>query len=123
VAVRQLYASHYFQTALDLTVCISDAARPNERGFYLTTVKGSQQDGLTGIKGSIVRNVAVGKTRSSLEETLTAIKEIGIGPSISEPCELRTTRWRFLRSACVFISSPAYFIVPTLQIQPVIYSK
>jgi hypothetical protein len=75
VALKQLYASHYFQTALDLTVCIRDAARPNEPGFYLITVKASQQAGLTGLKGSIVRKVAVGKTRSALEGTLTAIKQ------------------------------------------------
>ena len=75
VALKQLYASHYFQSALDLTVCIRDAARPSESGFYLITVKASQQAGLTGLKGSLVRKVAVGKTRSSLEETLTAIKE------------------------------------------------
>src|SRR5262249_35116432 len=61
VAVKQLYASHYFQTALDLTVCVKDA---NRNGFYLITAKGSQQAGLTGLKGSIVRKVAVGKTRS-----------------------------------------------------------
>ena len=28
VAVKQLYASHYFETALDLTVCAQDAQRP-----------------------------------------------------------------------------------------------
>jgi hypothetical protein len=75
VALKQLYASHYFQTALDLTVCVKDAARPTEKGFYLITVKASQQAGLTGLKGSILRKVAVGKTRSSLENTLTAIKQ------------------------------------------------
>jgi HEPN domain-containing protein len=75
VALKQLYANHYFQTALDLTVCMKDAARPNEHGFYLITVKASQQAGLTGLKGSILRKVAVGKSRSSLEHTLTAIKE------------------------------------------------
>ena len=75
VALKQLYASHYFQTALDLTVCKRDAGRSNERGFYLITVKASQQAGLTGLKGSIVRKVAVGKTRSALEDTLTAIKQ------------------------------------------------
>jgi len=75
VALKQLYASHYFQSALDLTVCIRDAARPNEHGFYLITVKASQQAGLTGLKGGIVRKVAVGKTRSSLEHSLTAIKQ------------------------------------------------
>jgi hypothetical protein len=75
VALKQLYASHYFQSALDLTVCMRDAARPSERGFYLITVKASQQAGLTGLKGSVVRKVAVGKTRSSLEDMLTAIKQ------------------------------------------------
>jgi hypothetical protein len=75
VALKQLYASHYFQSALDLTVCTRDAARPDEHGFYLITVKASQQAGLTGLKGGMLRKVAVGKTRSSLEHTLTAIKQ------------------------------------------------
>jgi hypothetical protein len=75
VALKQLYASHYFQSALDLTVCARDTARPNEHGFYLITVKASQQAGLTGLKGGILRKVAVGKTRSSLEHSLTAIKQ------------------------------------------------
>jgi hypothetical protein len=71
VAEKQIYASHYFQTALDLTVCVKDVQRP---GFYIITVKGSKQAGLTGLKGSIVRKVAVDKTRSSLERVLVAIK-------------------------------------------------
>jgi hypothetical protein len=58
-----------------LTICVRDAARPSERGFYLVTVKASQQAGLTGLKGSIVRNVVVDKTRSSIEQTLIAIKQ------------------------------------------------
>jgi hypothetical protein len=74
VAVKQLYASHYFETALDLTVCVRDQENP-DRGFYLITLKGSQQAGLTGLKGGIVRKVAVDKTRSSLERALEAIKQ------------------------------------------------
>jgi len=72
VAVKQLYASHYFETALDLTVCVKDG---NRSGFYLITAKGSQQAGLTGFKGSIVRKVAVDKTRSSLQRALAAYKQ------------------------------------------------
>jgi hypothetical protein len=72
VAEKQLYASHYFETALDLTVCVKDAQRP---GFYLITVKGSKQAGLTGLKGSIVRKVAVDKSRSSLERVLVTIQQ------------------------------------------------
>jgi hypothetical protein len=75
VAVKQLYSSHYFETALDLTVCVSGADGPSQRGFYLITLKGSKQAGLTGLKGGIVRKVAVDKTRSSLERTLLSIKK------------------------------------------------
>jgi len=72
VAVKQLYASHYFESALDLTICVKDTQHP---GFYLITMKGSQQAGLTGFKGSIVRKVAVDKTRSSLEKAMASIKQ------------------------------------------------
>lgn len=74
VAEKQLYASHYFQTALDLTVCVRDSAHPEQKGFYLMTLKGSKQAGLTGLKGGIVRKVAVDKTRSSLERALVSLK-------------------------------------------------
>jgi hypothetical protein len=75
IAVKQLYASHYFETALDLTFCVSDPENRERPGFYLITVKGSQQAGLTGLKGSLVRKVAVDKTRSSLERALATIKQ------------------------------------------------
>ena len=75
VAEKQLYASHYFQTALDLTVCVKDASRPNQIGFFLLTLKGSKQAGLTGLKGGIVRKVATDKSRSSTERALVALKQ------------------------------------------------
>ena len=75
IAEKQLYASHYFETALDLTVCVRGQDNPERPGFYLITLKGSQQAGLTGLKGGIVRKVAVDRTRSSLERALGAIKQ------------------------------------------------
>ena len=72
IAVKQLYASHYFETALDLTICVPDHER---LGMYVITLKGSSQAGLTGFKGGIVRKVAVDKTRSSLEKALATIKQ------------------------------------------------
>jgi hypothetical protein len=42
-------------------------------GFYLLTLNGSHQEGLTGVKGSILRKVVVDKTRSSLESALASI--------------------------------------------------
>jgi hypothetical protein len=73
IAEKQLYSSHYFETALDLTYCIrsDDVKQP---GFYLIMLMGSEQAGLTGLKGSIVRKAAVGRSASSLQKSLTSIK-------------------------------------------------
>jgi hypothetical protein len=75
IAIKQLYSSHYFEAALDLTVCRNDTGNPGRPGFFLITLKSSQQAGLTGLKGGIVRKVAVDKTRSSLERALASIKQ------------------------------------------------
>ena len=60
VAIKQLYASHYFHTALDVSMCV-ESAQGDRPGFYLLTLKASEQAGLTGMKGSIVRKVAAGR--------------------------------------------------------------
>jgi len=75
VAEKQLYSSHYFQTALDLTFCVRDSADPNAKGFYLIKTMGSEQAGLTGFKGSIVRKVATDRSSSSLQKSLNTIKD------------------------------------------------
>ncbi|HMD99424.1 MAG TPA: hypothetical protein VKM93_19115 [Terriglobia bacterium] len=75
VAVKQLWASHYFQLALDLTVCFTESGRNSDTGFYLISLKGSKQEGLTGLKGSLLRRVVVGKTRSAQEKALLNIKK------------------------------------------------
>jgi hypothetical protein len=74
VAIKQLYATHYFHTALDLSVCVDDVAGGNADGFYLLTLKGSQQEGLTGVKGAMLRTIVVDKTRRSQESALASIK-------------------------------------------------
>jgi hypothetical protein len=73
LAIKQLYATHYFQTALDLSFCVPKVS--GEGGFYLLTVKGSRQAGLTGVKGGLVRKVAVTRTREALERALNSIRE------------------------------------------------
>jgi len=75
IAEKQLYSSHYFETALDLTYCIRGSDNPKESGFYLVKVMGSEQAGLTGFKGSIVRKVAVGRSVSGLQKSLASIKQ------------------------------------------------
>jgi hypothetical protein len=75
-AQKQLYASHYFRTALDLTFCISDASDLNRPGFHLIKAMGSEQAGLTGFRGSIVRKTALNRSASSLQKSLAAIKAV-----------------------------------------------
>jgi hypothetical protein len=75
LAIKQLYASHYFQTALDLSFCVPSSKVSGEDGFYLITVKGSRQAGLTGVKGGLMRKVVVTRTRESMERGLNSIRE------------------------------------------------
>ncbi|MGC2527285.1 MAG: hypothetical protein WA639_06035 [Candidatus Acidiferrum sp.] len=74
IAEKQLYSSHYFETALDLTYCVR-GDDPMHPGFYLIMFMGSEQAGLTGFKGSIVRKAAVGRSASSLQKSLTSLKD------------------------------------------------
>ena len=73
-AEKQLYSSHYFQTALDLSFCIRDRDGQKHPGFYLIMAMGSEQAGLTGAKGAIVRKAAVGRSLSHLQNALTNIR-------------------------------------------------
>ena len=74
IAQKQLYASHYFETALDLSFCVRGSDDSKRPGFYLIMAMGSEQAGLTGVKGSIVRKTALGRSVSNLKNALTNIK-------------------------------------------------
>jgi len=71
IANKQLYASHYFQTAIDLMACVADDAN----SFYLLSLKGSRQDGLTGLKGRLLRSVVTSKTKEAMTISLQRLKE------------------------------------------------
>lgn len=75
VIVKQLYASHYFQIALDVTACVTDSAGTGNGGFYLISLKGSSQQGLTGFVGSLLRRIIVSRARSAQERLLINIKQ------------------------------------------------
>jgi len=76
IAEKQLYSSHYFETALDLSFCVRGSDDPKQPGFYLIMSMGSEQAGLTGAKGSVIRKAAVGRSVSHLQKALTAIKSM-----------------------------------------------
>ena len=74
IAEKQLYSSHYFETALDLSFCVRAKDHSKQPGFYLITAMGSEQAGLTGAKGSVIRKSAVGRSISHLQNALTTVK-------------------------------------------------
>jgi len=74
IVEKQLYSSHYFETALDLSFCVRGSDDTKQPGFYLIMALGSEQAGLTGPKGSIVRKIAVGRSVSNLQNALTTIR-------------------------------------------------
>jgi hypothetical protein len=76
IAEKQLYASHYFETALDLSFCVRGGDETKPPGFYLIMAMGSEQAGLTGPKGAIVRKAAVGRSVTDLQKSLTSIKNM-----------------------------------------------
>ncbi|HXW15527.1 MAG TPA: hypothetical protein VEN79_13545 [Terriglobia bacterium] len=74
IAQKQLYSSHYFQTALDLSICVRESDDPQQHGFYLIQALGSEQAGLSGPKGSIVRKAAVDRAVANLQNALMTIR-------------------------------------------------
>jgi hypothetical protein len=74
-ATKQLYASHYFSTALELRFLLSDPARPDD-GFVLLLVTKSRIRGLSGLVGGTIRLVVKGRAARSMERHLTHTKKI-----------------------------------------------
>ena len=72
VASKQLYASHYFWTALELRALVGDPSRGP--GFWFVTVNRSRSDGLSGFVGRVIRGKIREGVRKGLETALTATK-------------------------------------------------
>jgi hypothetical protein len=79
VASKLLYASHYFRTALETRVLVTDPARGP--GFWFLMVNRGRSGGLSGFLGRFIR----GRVRSEVQDTvraaLTATKEKLESPS------------------------------------------
>jgi hypothetical protein len=76
IAEKQLYSSHYFDTALDLAFCIRDHESSRRSGFYLIMAMGTEQSSLVGFKGDILRKIAVDRSASNLQAALTNIRNL-----------------------------------------------
>jgi hypothetical protein len=74
IAIKQLYASHYFHTTLELRILVEDERRADRRGFYLLSITRSRIDGTSGLKGSLLRPVISRRSRNAVHSYLEHLK-------------------------------------------------
>lgn len=74
IAIKQLYASHYFHTALELRFLADDERRTDRRGLYLLSIFRSRIDGTTGLKGSFLRPIISRRSRNGVRGYLEYLK-------------------------------------------------
>jgi hypothetical protein len=73
IAIKQLYASHYFHTTLELRFLV-DHPRVDRRGFYLFSLTRSRNDGTTGLRGALLRPVISRRSRNAVRVYLEHLK-------------------------------------------------
>jgi hypothetical protein len=72
VANKQLYANHYFWTALEVRALLPDPSRG--RGFWFISVNRSRSDGLSGFTGRVIRGRVESEVRKGVASALVATK-------------------------------------------------
>ena len=83
LANRQIYASHYFQNALEVRLLVDDPAQQG-RAHYLMVLNVARPDGTTGLFGGLVRYKIRSGSREALRKTLVGTKQ---------RCETGRGRW------------------------------
>jgi hypothetical protein len=75
ISSKMLFATHYFRSALELRYLIPGQDQKKGGMHYFITVQRSYVDGLTGMKGSILRRVVIDKSRQSMERYVGSVKD------------------------------------------------
>lgn len=78
IATKQLYASHYFHTALELRAVVDDSRKPGQ-AHYLFVLNAARSDGMTGMFGNLVKAKARTGSREGLQKALAATKRLAEG--------------------------------------------
>ena len=74
IAIKQLYASHYFHTTLELRFLVGDDRSAIRHDFYLLSITRSRSDGMTGLKGLLARPIIRRRSRSAVRVYLEHVK-------------------------------------------------
>ncbi len=74
IAIKQLYASHYFFTTLELRFLIHDDHADGDR-LALVSITRSRNDGMTGFKGLFLRPIIARRSRDGVRVYLEHVKQ------------------------------------------------
>jgi hypothetical protein len=85
VAIKQLYASHYFHTTLELRFLVDGHAQ-DPWGSSLISITRSRNDGMTGFAGLFRRPIISGRSRDALGLYLKHMKQQVEGSLTAIPC-------------------------------------
>ena len=84
IAIKQLYASHYFHTTLELRFLVDDDRRAAS-GTSLISITRSRSDGMTGFKGLFLRPIIRTRSRDAVRSYLDQVKRQVESPAPAEP--------------------------------------
>lgn len=73
IAIKQLYASHYFHTTLELRFVI-EHDRGDRPGSALISITRSRNDGMTGFKGFFIRSIIRRRSRDGVRRYLEHVR-------------------------------------------------
>jgi hypothetical protein len=74
IAIKQLYATHYFRSALELRFLAAGQAPDPRRGFQLLSLTRSRIDGTSGMRGSLLRPIISRRSRNAVRGYLEHLK-------------------------------------------------
>ena len=74
IAIKQLYASHYFHTTLELRFLVDRVDPAGRRGAALISITRSRNDGMTGFRGWFLRPIIRRRSRDAVRSYLEHVK-------------------------------------------------
>ena len=93
IAIKQLYASHYFHTTLELRFLVDRIDSAGRAGSTLISVTRSRNDGMTGFRGLFLRPIIRRRSRDAVRSYLEHVRrqverpapEAAPGPAPGDP--------------------------------------
>jgi hypothetical protein len=75
ITSKSLFASHYFRSAIEFRLLVPGQDQNKGGMHYLVCVQRSYVDGLTGLKGWMIRSTILSKSKQSMARYIAGVKE------------------------------------------------